>query len=114
MKPETEIKYFKFLPYPDLNLIFLGDFNCPQSHSVFIPLKKMGYVSVFTNQKTSLKKDRNGEDSLASEFDNLWYNSAKCRLVSFNVILFYKQFSDLERTEKISDHIPIGAEISLK
>ena len=41
-QPETEIKYFKFLPneYPTLNLIFAGDFNCPQSHTVFNPLKK--------------------------------------------------------------------------
>ena len=56
-QPETEIKYFKFLPaqYPTLNLLFVGDFNCPQSHTVFNPLKKMGYVSVFINQKTSLK-----------------------------------------------------------
>ncbi len=42
-QPETEIKHFKFLPnlYPTLNLIFLGDFNCPQSHSVFGPSKKI-------------------------------------------------------------------------
>lgn len=47
-QPETEIKYFKFLPiqYPNLNLLFVGDFNCPQSHTVFNPLKKMGYKSV--------------------------------------------------------------------
>jgi len=45
MQPETEVKYFKFLPveYPNLNLIFCGDFNLPQSHSVFNPLKKLGY-----------------------------------------------------------------------
>ncbi len=32
MQPETEIKYFKFLPqeYPSLKLVFIGDFNCPQ------------------------------------------------------------------------------------
>src|SRR6266498_5260719 len=38
-QPETEIKYFKFLPaeYPNNNLIFCGDFNCPQSHTVFNP-----------------------------------------------------------------------------
>lgn len=30
-QPETEIKYFKYLPeqYPNLNLLFVGDFNCP-------------------------------------------------------------------------------------
>ena len=57
-QPETEIKYFKFLPdeYPTLNLLFVGDFNCPQSHTVFNPLKKMGYKSILINQKTSLKK----------------------------------------------------------
>jgi hypothetical protein len=56
-KPETEIKYFKFFPeYPTLNLIFAGDFNCPQSHTVFIPLRKMGYQSILVGQKTSLKK----------------------------------------------------------
>jgi deoxyribonuclease-1-like protein len=45
MQPETEIKYFKYLPseYPDLNLIFCGDFNLPQSHTVFNPLKQMAY-----------------------------------------------------------------------
>lgn len=44
MQPETEIKFFKLLPdeYPTLNLIFAGDFNCPQSHNVFNPLKYLG------------------------------------------------------------------------
>ncbi|MGI8637280.1 MAG: endonuclease/exonuclease/phosphatase family protein, partial [Segetibacter sp.] len=44
MQPETEIKYFKYIPaeYPSSNLIFAGDFNCPQSHSVFNPLKTLG------------------------------------------------------------------------
>ncbi len=57
-QPETEIKHFKNLPaeYPNLNLIFLGDFNCPQTHTVFNPLKKMGYKPAFIEQKTSLKK----------------------------------------------------------
>jgi endonuclease/exonuclease/phosphatase family metal-dependent hydrolase len=75
-QPETEIKYFKFLPaeYPNLNLIFTGDFNCPQSHSVFNPLRKMGYNSILTNQKTSLKKKFKNGQYLASEFDNMYYN----------------------------------------
>ena len=48
MQPETEIKYFKYYPekYPNLNLIFAGDFNCPQSHSVFGPLKRQDYSPV--------------------------------------------------------------------
>ncbi len=70
--PESEIKYFKFLPklYPKLNLIFMGDFNCPQSNTVFNPLKNGGYKSVLVNQKTSLRQKCINNDCLASEYDN--------------------------------------------
>jgi deoxyribonuclease-1-like protein len=116
MQPETEIKYFKFLPdaYPGLNLIFVGDFNCPQSHTVFFPLKKMGFLSVFVNQKTSLKKECQYADCLASEFDNIWYDSAKVSLANCEVIPFYKAFDTLKEARTISDHIPITVEINLK
>jgi hypothetical protein len=40
----------------NLNLIFAGDFNCPQSHTV-LSFKKMGYQSILVNQKASLKQD---------------------------------------------------------
>ena len=112
-QPETEIKYFKFLPeeYPKLNLIFLGDFNCPQSHTVFNPLKKMGYTSAFKNQKTSLKKQCENNNCLASEFDNIWYDTKKVQLKNSKPIHFYKDFVDLNEAKKISDHIPITVEL---
>jgi endonuclease/exonuclease/phosphatase family metal-dependent hydrolase len=115
-QPETEIKYFKFLPaaYPNLNLIFLGDFNCPQSHTVFNPLKKMGYKSVFENQKTSLKKDCDGTICLASEFDNIWYNEGKVVMKNSKALLFYQSFTTLKEAREISDHIPITAELTLR
>lgn len=52
-QPETEIKYLKFFPeeYPNLNLIFAGDFNCPQSHTVFNPLKKWGINQFWSTRK---------------------------------------------------------------
>jgi endonuclease/exonuclease/phosphatase family metal-dependent hydrolase len=114
-QPETEIKYFKFLhaQYPTLNLIFVGDFNCPQSHTVFLPLKKMGYSCVFTNQKTSLKKECNANDCLASEFDNIWYNTSKISVITYKVIHFYESFQSLYEARKISDHIPIVFEFTL-
>lgn len=114
-QPETEIKYFKFLPaqYPTLNLLFVGDFNCPQSHTVFIPLKKMGYSCVFTNQKTSLKKECLDDECLASEFDNIWYNTSKINIRNSKVIHFYESFESLKDARKISDHIPIATEITL-
>lgn len=114
-QPETEIKYFKFLPqeYPNLNLVFLGDFNCPESHTVFNPLKKMAFVPIFQKQKTTLKKECRENNCLASEFDNVFYNSNKIKTVNSGVILFYKKFDSLEEASKISDHIPIWAEISV-
>ncbi|WP_394333990.1 endonuclease/exonuclease/phosphatase family protein [Flavobacterium cucumis] len=115
-QPETEIKFFKFLPaqYPKLNLLFVGDFNCPQSHSVFNPLKRMGYASVFVNQKTSLKKECIEDVCLASEFDNIWYNTSKILIRNTKAIHFYKTFLTLKEARKISDHIPIATEISFQ
>lgn len=115
-QPETEIKFFKFLPaqYPKLNLLFVGDFNCPQSHTVFNPLKRMGYASVFINQKTSLKKECIEDVCLASEFDNIWYNTSKISIRNSKVIHFYKTFLILKEAREISDHIPIATEISFQ
>jgi deoxyribonuclease-1-like protein len=114
-QPETEIKYFKFLPseYPALNLVFMGDFNCPQSHSVFNPLKKSGYTSIFQNQKTSLKQKCKNNNCLASEFDNIFYKTEAINYKNSGVISFYKNFKSLQEARKISDHIPIWFEFSL-
>jgi len=116
MQPETEIKYFKFLPaeYPNKNLIFCGDFNCPQSHTVFNPLKKMGYRPIFTKQKTSLKTEPVNNECLASEFDNLFYNTAKVKSINSGIVRFYESFVLLKGARAISDHIPIWFQFSLK
>jgi deoxyribonuclease-1-like protein len=111
-QPEREIKYFKFLPteYPNLNLIFCGDFNCPQSHSVFNPLKKMGYKSSLVGQKTSLRQKCINNDCLASEYDNFFYNSQLFKVTKAGIIHFYKTFADIKEARKISDHCPIFIE----
>lgn len=113
-QPETEIKYFKFLPaeYPNLNILFAGDFNCPQTHTVFNPLRKMGYKPILINQKTSLKKKSKNGQYLASEFDNIFYNQ-KFKNINSGVIHFYKNFTTLKEARVISDHIPIWFEFSL-
>ncbi|HEX8575691.1 MAG TPA: endonuclease/exonuclease/phosphatase family protein [Flavobacterium sp.] len=116
MQPETEIKYFKFLPqhYPGLNLIFLGDFNCPQTHSVFNPLKTMGYTAVLKKQKTSLKKKQQQTECLASAFDNIFYPTAKINVANYGVVHFYNKFQTLEAARTVSDHIPVWCSIMLK
>ena len=114
--PASEIKYFKFFPalYPKLNLVFLGDFNCSQSHTVFNPLKKMGYKPVFTNQKTSLRQKCKNNDCLASEYDNIFYTSSKINCSAKGVIPFYTSFTSLKEARKISDHIPVWSILVFK
>lgn len=114
-QPETEIKYFKFLPqeYSNLNLVFVGDFNCPQSHSVFNPLKKMGYNAVLQNQKTTLKQQCKATNCLASEFDNIFYQKNSIEYINSGIVSFHKKFNSLQEARKISDHIPIWIEFSL-
>lgn len=114
-QPETEIKYFKFFPqsYPDDNLIFCGDFNVPQSHTVFNPLRKMGYVSSLVGVKTSLKQRCINDDCLASEFDNFFYQPTKVKLITAGIIPFFETFSDLKEARLISDHVPIYFEFMI-
>lgn len=115
MQPETEVKYFKYLPgeYPNLNLIFCGDFNLPENHTVFNPLKSLGYKPALIDQKTSLRQDCKSDDCLASEFDNFFYNSKKITNKSAGIIYFYKSFPTLKEARAISDHVPIYFEFSL-
>ncbi len=114
--PESEIKYFKLIPalYPKLNLVFMGDFNCPQSNSVFNPLKKMGYLNIIENQKTSLRQKCINNDCLASEYDNMFYYSIKIKRIQSGIVPFYKSFLTVKEARKISDHIPIWGIFNLK
>ena len=113
--PASEIKYFKFFTnkYPKLNLVFMGDFNCPQSHSVFFPIKKNGFSSVFKNQKTSLRQKCINNDCLASEYDNIFYKLSRIKIVKSGIVPFYKSFKSLKEARKISDHIPIWCTFQL-
>ena len=116
MQPETEIKYFKFLPeeYKNLNLLFCGDFNLPQSHTVFNPLKKMGYAPSLIAQKTSLKQECKENECLASEFDNIFFDLSKINMVSSGIIKFYSSYANLKDARNISDHVPITFQFFLK
>lgn len=114
-KPETEIKYFKFLPekYPTKTILFCGDFNCPESHTVFNPLKTLLYRPVLTKQKTSLKRECVEGGCLASEYDNIFYNTSRVTFLNSGVISFYKSFQSLKEARTISDHLPVFFEFSV-
>jgi len=115
MQPETEVKYFKFLPeeYPTLNLIFCGDFNLPQSHTVFNPLKKMGFSPALIGQKTSLKQECKNNDCLSSEFDNVFYPSVKIKQQAAGIIHFYNSFPNFKEARELTDHVPVYFQFSL-
>lgn len=115
-QPETEIKYFKYFPtlYPNLNLVFIGDFNCPQRHTVFNPLKKMGFRPILLKQKTTLRMACKGTDCLASEYDNIFYDSQKITASQFGIIPFYKDFISLEKAREISDHVPVYTTLTIQ
>ncbi len=117
-QPETEVKYFKNYPelYENEYLIFLGDFNLPESRTVFNPLKKMGYLTAHKNQKTSLrtKCDINkNNDCLSKVYDHILFPSEKINVIDSGVVHFYKDFEDIKMARKISDHIPIWMEFDL-
>ena len=115
-KPETELKYLQFIPekYPTKTILFCGDYNCSESHSVFNPLKKLGYSPIITNQKTSLKKECKNNICLASEYDNIFYKNDKIKLIKSGVIHFYTSFETLKEARKISDHLPVFCEFEIK
>lgn len=114
-QPETEIKYFRFLParYPADNLIFCGDFNLPQSHTVFNPLKSMGYPPAFEGQKTTLRQKCINGDCLASEYDNFFYNTQKFKCIEAGIVPFYLKFDDIMKARLISDHLPVYFRFSM-
>jgi endonuclease/exonuclease/phosphatase family metal-dependent hydrolase len=110
-QPETEIKYFKFLheEYPQKNLVFIGDFNCVPSRSVFNPLRKKGFISALNGQKTTLKTECKFDKCLASEYDNIWFDTTRVSLQNAEIIPFHQQFPTLKTAREISDHVPVTA-----
>ena len=112
--PETEIKFLKFFPkeYPKITF-FVGDFNLTQSHSVFNPLKELGFKALFKNQKTSLKQECKNGECLANPLDHIFYKEDKIQIVNQGVILFYKDFKTLKEARQLSDHIPVFLKFKL-
>lgn len=115
--PEREIKFFKFMPneFPDLNLIFVGDFNTSSKNDVFNPLKRMGYMPALVGQKTTLRMQCINNDCMASEYDNIFYNKHKIRRKKAGVIHYYRSFPDVKTARnQISDHAPVFLRFTIK
>lgn len=116
-QPEMEVKYFKYYPrlFPEEHLVFLGDFNLPQTHTVFNPLKKMGYLPALKDQKTSLKKkfSENGQ-YLANPLDNIFFHPNDVEWVESGVIDFTLGMDDLTQANQVSNHLPVFIRFYIK
>ena len=77
-------------------------------------LKKMGYTPALRGQKTTLKQECINDECLASEFDNIFFDVSKINLVSSGIIEFYSSYENLKDARRISDHVPITFQFSLK
>jgi endonuclease/exonuclease/phosphatase family metal-dependent hydrolase len=96
-------------------VFMMGDFNYSESGDAFAELKNNGYLPVLKGQKTSLKmKETESGQSLANEYDNIFFEKSCAELHRSEVIEFHKSFQDLAQARKISDHIPVSAYFSLK
>ncbi|WP_022835831.1 endonuclease/exonuclease/phosphatase family protein [Salisaeta longa] len=109
--PETEIRQLHALHdrYPDDNVMVVGDFNLDGEDEAFNGLRRRGYAMVLHDQKTSLgrKVDPGPQGHLASEYDNIFYETATLDAVRRGVIDFTQQFPSLRAARKISDHLPV-------
>lgn len=110
-EPEREFKYFKNYPlmYEGETLIFAGDYNMKEHNTVFNPLKKMGYLPILKNQATTIRKKKANKKGqyLLHDIDNIFYDSNRLRLIDKVALNFVPIIGNLERANKISDHIPV-------
>lgn len=114
--PQNEIRFLPDIPvkHPGSPYIFCGDFNLPQSHEVFDLIRKKGYKQVLTGQKTSLQSKCSQVECLASEYDNVFYDTKGVVSKEAKVEKFHLKFSDHSQALGISDHLPVLFTFSLK
>jgi len=113
--PEREVRLLDRLHqrYESDHLIVLGDFNLDEDDEAFLGLRRLGYVPVLNDQPTSLRrKRRSGANGhLANEYDNIFFEASTLRVSRGGVADFTTSFSTLRQARKISDHLPVHADI---
>jgi len=106
---EMEIAHFK--KYPErlqTDAIFiLGDFNLDENHTVWNPLYKMEIKPAIINTPKTLKRK-----CKKGNFVNLSID--KITLVKSGVLDFVTSCANLESVRKISDHLPVFLELTVK
>mgnify|MGYP001038765869 CR=1 FL=1 len=111
--PEKEIVLLDDIhhTYADENVLIMGDFNLDGDREAFNDLKVLGYRQLLTDQKTSYKMKIKDGEHLSQEYDNLFYEGDVFTIDYLGVIDFAGAFPDLKAARKISDHLPVWAEV---
>ena len=114
--PESEI--LAITDYLKINssqhpIILAGDFNVNEKELVFNGLKTIGYKASINNQSTTLKQSCDGNDYLNYPIDNIFY-SKNVSKIEGKAIDFVKVCENLEEARKLSDHLPVYLNFSLK
>jgi len=113
---EMEIAHFK--KYPErlqTDAIFiLGDFNLDENHKVWNPLYKMEIKPVIINTPKTLKRKCKKGNFVNLSIDNIYYNTNKITFVKSGVLDFVTSCANLESVRKISDHLPVFLELTVK
>jgi endonuclease/exonuclease/phosphatase family metal-dependent hydrolase len=95
------------------HVLLLGDFNLDEDDAAFDGLRRAGYRAVLNDQPTSLRRTRhpgpNGH--LASEYDNIFVESAPLRAARGGVLDFTDRFSSLTEARSLSDHLPVFVDV---
>lgn len=99
--------------YEDDHLLLVGDFNLDEDESAFDALRTLGYAAVLDDQPTSLRrKRRDGPNGhLASEYDNIFYETVPLRNIRGGVLDFTPRFPTLKDARSLSDHLPVYADM---
>lgn len=114
--PESEILALSNYAIDSLNstpTIIAGDFNVDEKMPVFNRLKKSGYQTAISNQKTTLKWNCDRDNYLNYAIDNIFY-SKDINKVKGKAIDFVRFCAELEDARKLSDHLPVLLTFSLK
>jgi endonuclease/exonuclease/phosphatase family metal-dependent hydrolase len=95
------------------HVLLLGDFNLDEDAAAFDGLRRAGYRAVLDDQPTSLRRTRDPGPTghLASEYDNIFYETAPLRAARGGVLDFTDRFPSLTDARSLSDHLPVFVDV---
>jgi endonuclease/exonuclease/phosphatase family metal-dependent hydrolase len=114
-QPEQEIKIVRDLAFNfgDTPVIFMADWNVVDHHTVFNPLKRIGYHFALTGKPTTLKFKCVDQHYKNHAIDNILLPPA-FSIKHAGIHDFVGHCDNLTSARKISDHLPVWVEVARK